>query len=302
MATPRKRKIDINRIKSFFDPNAPQSIAQSPAFATAAKKRSVDTPISRAIPDVETTVSKGEPRTQIKAPEAPPAPTGISDVITQRAGQVSARDELINRLTTSISGVEAFDPLARRKELEEERGVPALKGRVASFEDEVNKSFELLDTIEKDITERTAEFDVKESQRRRILASERDPILEQLGITGRGLGTAERRLAGERSEIDKLLGIEEEEAGAPLEALERETEIRAQIDKLFPEQDVDNVIPILDAIKQVGQDPLDVANALQEAGIDVETEDIFNTIERMKDLEDDPTKFQFVSGTKTQPS
>ncbi len=123
-----------------------------------------------------------------------------------------AGGDLAGRLTTAITGAQGAPTLTEQKKtLEEEKGVPGMRETVGSFEDEIAKTQTLLDSLEEDITQRTREYLVSEPQRKRVLASEQEPLIKQLGILERGYGTATSRL--ERTEADILteLGLAEKE-------------------------------------------------------------------------------------------
>ena len=98
----------------------------------------------------------------------------------------------------------------------------------------------MLDELESDITKRTGTHLVSEPQRRRILATEEEPLIKQLGTLERGYGTATKRL--ERTETDILteLGLIEKEKTEPLDLLEREVNIRSKIKELAT-KDIPNI-------------------------------------------------------------
>ncbi len=211
--------------------------------------------------------------------------TALGGIIGERAGDKSDRDVLLERLTSGISGAKDYDPVERRQTLEEERGLPEARERIGSYEQEISKTNELLDSLESDIKARTGEFLMGEPARKRVLASERDPLMKQLGISQRGLGLAESGMKRKEGAISDILGEERAEAYRPLDLLKGEVDIRSSIDKLFPDQDTDQVGSIIGAIQSGGsEDPLDIYNSLQEQGVDVDINEIVNTLEQIQSV------------------
>lgn len=220
------------------------------------------------------------------------AGAGISGAIRRRAGtEPSARDDLLSRLTKAISGVEAFDPVARRKELEEERGISGeggIRERIGTFEEEINKTQSLIDQLEGDIKARTGEFLLPEESRRRLLASEQAPLVEQLSTFGRGLTTATGRLERERLGISDILGTEREAARTPLDLLTREFGARADIEALTADEEAaSREASIIDLINQGVNDPVELHSLLNldEEGATIgdvslkEIQDVFTSLE-----------------------
>lgn len=151
------------------------------------------------------------------------------------------QDKLISDLTSRLTAYTSAPSLMEEKgRLEEEKGVLGMRERVGSFEEEMATTQTLLDQLEGDITKRTREFLVSEPQRRRVLATEREPLMEQLGIATRGLEATTGRL--ERTEQDILteLGLLEKERTMPMDLFERELSIRSQIKDLTT-KDIPNV-------------------------------------------------------------
>lgn len=163
---------------------------------------------------------------------------GLTDEITKRAtGAIeeakTPQDVLTNQLTENLTKYANAPTLTEEKiRLEEEKGVSKQKEIVGSFEDEVMKTQNLLDTLEEDITKRTQDYLVNESQRSRVYASEQAPLLKSLNISERGLTSAQGRLSATNTDILNELGLIEKEKSAPLDLLEREVSIRSKIKDL----------------------------------------------------------------------
>ncbi|MDP3142393.1 MAG: hypothetical protein Q8N14_00380, partial [Candidatus Omnitrophota bacterium] len=116
-----------------------------------------------------------------------------------------------------------------------------MKTVVGSFEDEVIKTQNLLDSLESDITSRTKDYLVSESQRSRIYAAEQEPLMKSLSIAERGLTGATGKLERTQQDILTELGLIEKEKTAPLELLEREVTIRSKIKELT-DKNMPNVV------------------------------------------------------------
>lgn len=195
-----------------------------------------------------------------------PTSTGsspISSVISQRAQPKSSRESLIERMSTAISGATAFDPNARRTQLEGERGIAKTRETINTFEDEVAKANTLLDQIEDDITKRTGDFLVSDPARRRILAAESAPILKSLGIAERGASAAQSRLEREQGDITSIIEQEQAAAERPLSFLEKELGIRSDIKDLTADEiKSERELAITDLYSQGVTDPLELYDYL----------------------------------------
>ena len=230
--------------------------------------------------------------TRIEEPTGVDAPKDgemdLGGVVKDRAGVQSEEEKFRERLGLGISSAKAYDPKARRTSLEEERGLSEKREQIGSYEQEITKTQELLDTLESDIKSRTGDFMLKEGQRKRVLASEQDPLAKQLKTFQSGLGLAESGLAREESEIDKILGQEKEEAYRPLELLSGELGVEETIQKLFPDQNTEEVASIMEAIQTGGsEDPTDIYNALKEQGLDVGINEIVDTLEKIQSVREE---------------
>ncbi len=234
---PKKKKPSLKDI--IGSTSGPQSVAGQSPIARNIEGRTTALPSTPTSPPRPAPPSAPTTTTTPTGITTPPSATPtISSVVGERAGAgKSERDILIERLTSAISGVEAFDPSERRAQLEEERGIAGQRKTIGSFEEEIAQTFDFLDTLEADIKERTGDFLVSESQRRRLLASESDPLIQGLGKLTRGLGVAESRLTREEGAISDILGEEKEEAQSPLELLFKELGIRGDITDLTEDEE-----------------------------------------------------------------
>jgi len=176
---------------------------------------------------------------QTPAPITSPILPGLGGEVAGRAlgapteGVVSPQDQLTQDLTSKLTAYTAGPTLTEeKKRLEEEKGVLGMRERVGSFEEEMATTQTLLDQLEGDITKRTREFLVSEPQRRRVVAAERQPLMEQLGIAERGMAATTGRLARTEQDILTELGLIEKEKTMPLDLFERELNIRTKIKEL----------------------------------------------------------------------
>lgn len=174
---------------------------------------------------------------------------GLGEEVASRALGATApgeepetpQDKLIADLTSRLTAYTAGPSLIEeKKRLEEEKGVLGMRETVGSFEEEMATTQTLLDQLEGDITQRTREFLVAEPARRRILATERKPLIEQLGIAERGLAATTGRLARTEQDILTELGLLEKERTMPMDLFERELNIRSKIKDLTT-RDIPNV-------------------------------------------------------------
>ena len=166
--------------------------------------------------------------------------SALQDEVSTRAVGEDTESDLVKRMTGATETPETT--LSEEKErLEEEAGIAGKKEIVGSFEEEISKTQTLLDQLEEDITTRTRDYLVSDPQRRRILASEREPLTKELGILERGYGTAQAGLQREQADILTELGLIEKERTEPLEMLEREINIRSKI-KDLTDKDIPNVV------------------------------------------------------------
>jgi len=184
---------------------------------------------------------------QTPAPITSPILPGLGGEVAGRAlgapteGVVSPQDQLTQDLTSKLTAYTAGPTLTEeKKRLEEEKGVLGMRERVGSFEEEMATTQTLLDQLEGDITKRTREFLVSEPQRRRVVAAERQPLMEQLGIAERGMAATTGRLARTEQDILTELGLIEKEKTMPLDLFERELNIRTKIKELTT-KDIPNV-------------------------------------------------------------
>ena len=221
----------------------------------------------------------------------------LASVVSERSGQKSERDKFLERLTSAFQSREEFDPVARRSELEGERGVSEKRENIATFDQEINTTLDLLDSLEGDLKERSGEFLVADPSFRRILASERTPLTKELSTLERGRTAESAALQGDITDIERLLGTEETAANAPLSSLFEETQLRATIDELFPDQGTDKVAPIIGALDQGIEDPVEIFKALRAEGInDIGINDIVDTITKVQSLQGEEDAFTLSEG------
>lgn len=178
----------------------------------------------------------------IKPTQLPGLGDEVKDRSLEGGEQAKTPEELLTQKTETALTEYANAPslVEEKKRLEGEKGVLGMKATVGSFEDEVNKTQTLLDSLEEDITKRTQDYLVSEPQRNRLYASEQAPLLKSLDISQRGLATAQGRLDVTNQDILTELGLIEKEKTVPLDLLEREVGIRSKIKDLAT-KDIPNV-------------------------------------------------------------
>lgn len=167
------------------------------------------------------------------APPATPAAesSGLADAVAKRAGDTS-RDKLYESLTTATTKAGDFDPVSRYKSLQEERGIPQQREIAAKTRENISETNALLESLKGDLKARTGEFLVPEAAFNRILASEREPLTDQLSTLERLLSTTQSNIEGETSDIANLLGLEESAATRPLENIKSQIDALSALDEL----------------------------------------------------------------------
>lgn len=232
-------------------------------------------PISNTTPTAQPAQVSTQTRTSaVPTQQATPTPTRATQapaqqVLAQRGNQPSPRDALVERLTSAISSIQSFNPTERRNELERERGVQQARQEVGTLERQRSQTLNLLDNLENDLKLRTGGFTVTEASRRRLLAEEQSPILRDLGILDRSIGTAESALSREEGAIGQILRDERQRALDPLQTLSTEVGLRGDIDDLFEGDEArGRESAVVDLINQGLTDPLQLFEVLNfdEAG------------------------------------
>lgn len=163
-------------------------------------------------------------------------PEAISEEIaTRQKGGEDSRNRLIEQLLSGIKGVESFKPEEKYKSLQEETGVKGIQERIGTFDEEINKTTDLLKKLESDITKRAAEggFIQSESQRRRVLGVEQKPLTESLEELTKARGLETERLGMAQSDLATRFGFAKEEATRPLSLLKENISISKDLKDLF---------------------------------------------------------------------
>lgn len=208
---------------------AGQTTTAPAATPTAPIGASTATPTKPVVTAPVGTTAKPTVAATVTPPAAPapaattPAPEALK----------SDKQALIDKLLSAITTKSSFDEGATRTKLEEEAGLGKLTAGQTRLRQERDKTLSLLDELESDIKKRTGGFIVPEAAQRRIEASERNPLLAQLGITERGLGTIGEEITGTKADIDAKLGLAKTAAGQGLEDLTTEIQGRKTIDDVF---------------------------------------------------------------------
>ena len=119
-------------------------------------------------------------------------------------GQFASENTALQDLVTQMMGREK--PLDIYGRLETEAGLPELRGVSTSLSKEIGAIEDYLDQIEPDVSARTRESLVTESQRRGMVSAGREPFLQKLTKLGTALG----RVSGRVSEAERGIATKTE--------------------------------------------------------------------------------------------
>ncbi len=252
----KKERPVFGPVQGNFTPASPADLVTGKPRPTATATPTPSKPTLN-IPTTQPTVAK--PTVTTPSPTAPttatPTPT-IRGAVADRVGP-SPRDALIERLTSAIGGIEAFDPAARFEELRAEKGLTAQGEVIGTVEQEIAKTNQLLGNLESNLKERTGDFVVPQSKFERILATERAPLIDQLSDLTTSLGVLESKFGRDEAEVITQIGLEEAKALRPLQTLATSIGLTADIATLFADDESrSREIAIVGLLSQGIDDPL----------------------------------------------
>lgn len=168
----------------------------------------------------------------VTVPQVAPPVTQPSLIPKTEGGRDALEAKLIDALARSKPGKSLEE---QRGELATERGLPEKREQLGTFEQEIDKTFNLLDDLKENIKTRTGQFLVSEPQRARIEASERAPLLKTLERGLRGKEIIERGITREVEDINTILNFREVDRTRELDTLVTELDLRSKIKDLTEE-------------------------------------------------------------------
>ena len=217
-----KKKKSIEDIISSPGPQSmlPNSSIPSPFYQQPKEKaKTVTSPVITS-PKVQSTITEEK-----KTTEVPGNP--VEDIIKKT--EKTAKDLLIEKLTSASKEANDFNPVKRYEELSKTLGLDEARASVETYQKRISETNTLLDKLEGDIKSRTEDFIVSDPQRNRILAAESDPLIRNIGILQRGLETAQGGLKTRQEDIATRLGLEAGSAEKGLTQLEKELGLQEKI-------------------------------------------------------------------------
>lgn len=152
------------------------------------------------------------PRPQT-TPQALPGGNTTDLLATQRAEE----ENLFKQFETLQGGQEALPVLYQR--LLNENNVPQLQQQLGGLRGEVFKVKDLLDRLDEDVTTRTTGTFTNESQRRRQIAAEGEPLRNSLGRLATGQQTAAEQLQTALGNVSTMFGLNTAEQDQELEPI-----------------------------------------------------------------------------------
>lgn len=132
--------------------------------------------------------------------------------------QNSEQQGLFSQYSNKIGGQEALPALYSR--LQGEAGIPGLSQAAQGFKNEIYRVKDRLDRLGEDVTARTTGYNVSDAQRRRLEASEADPLTTNLARLGTGLAPVADMLTSAQSGVQNQLGLYAEQQNRELKPLE----------------------------------------------------------------------------------
>lgn len=119
------------------------------------------------------------------------------------------QEGLFTGYQTKLEGQEKLPDVFYR--LEKEAGIPELGQTVGAFKKEIFTVRDLLDRLDEDIATRTEGSWTNESQKRRQIAAEGDPLRTQLGRLGAGMAPAVEALTAAQGRVGQLTQLTSEQ-------------------------------------------------------------------------------------------
>ncbi len=137
--------------------------------------------------------------------------------VAKEAAQKAEEEKLLGEFETK-SGAQEKLPGAYERLLGEEK-IPEAQKQLGIMRGEVAKVKDLLDKLEGDIASRTGGFLVTESQRRRQIAAEEEPLRTQLGRLATGQATTAEQVSSGLANVGTKIGLVSTQQQKELEPL-----------------------------------------------------------------------------------
>lgn len=148
----------------------------------------------------------------------PKQPTNVLGALGDTAGVDTGTDyrqqliDIVNKLQTQqgdyLSTLKDMPtPVETYQTYREQLGLPAAEQRLTGLQTQVQKTEDLLTTLEKDINARIQGRDISEPLRRRTLATEQRPLQEQLAGLSRAAGIEQTGVQSARQQLSQLLQL-----------------------------------------------------------------------------------------------
>lgn len=154
------------------------------------------------------------------------ATTEAQQLVAQQAAQFNAlldkqkaeQQGLFGQYTTTLNKQEKLPVLYQR--LNSELGIPELNKQASVFKDQIYNTKDLLDRLDEDITTRTAGTFTNDAQRRRIVASEAQPLETTLSRLGNGLAPISDMITSAQNQLSTLLPLNVQQQSKELQPIE----------------------------------------------------------------------------------
>lgn len=170
-----------------------------------------------------------EYKNRAKAPTPVAAPAATSSPLQDFAAQQRAESQaLLSRQNAEQEGLFSnYETIRRNQEalptlynrLQTEAGIPGLSQTAQSYKDEIYKVKDRLDRLGEDVIARTSGYNVSDAQRRRLEASEAEPLQTNLGRLGTGLAPVADMLSSANTSVATQMGLQTEQQERELEPI-----------------------------------------------------------------------------------
>jgi hypothetical protein len=132
--------------------------------------------------------------------------------------QKAEQQGLFDQYTSAVNGQEKLPDLYTR--LNTQLGIPDISNQLQTYKDQIYRVKGLLDSLDDNVTSRTQGTLTTEAQRNRIIASEADPLNNELGRLGTGAQPFADMLTSAQGQLSALLPLyvqQQEKELSPLE-------------------------------------------------------------------------------------
>lgn len=147
-------------------------------------------------------------------------------------GGTSARDLLTKKILSSLSKPAGDSTTKQYQDLTTQKDIPGKEAVVESYNTEISKTMSLLDSLEGDIKSRTGDYLVSEANRKRILASEKDPLSGILKTLQTGEKQASSELSTAKKDITTEMSFRQKDTAAGGTTDKNEINLLKELDKI----------------------------------------------------------------------